>query len=55
MSILSKVHGRVLIERVGELTERFIGEVRCDFRMRRGCVDEVLVIKQMSVKCMEKF
>ena len=43
-----------MIERVHELTEGLIGEEQHGFRMGRGCVDQVFVMKQMSEKCIAK-
>ena len=49
-----KVNGRVLIERVHEITEGLIGEEQCGFRMGRGCVAQVCAVKQISEKCITK-
>ena len=40
--VLGKLHGRVLIERVGAGTECAIGEEQCGFRQGRGCMDKCL-------------
>ena len=45
LSIPGKVYGKVLIEKVREMTEGLIGEEQCCFRMERGCIDQVFVIK----------
>ena len=54
LSISGKVYGKVLIERVHEMTERLTGKYQCDFRMRRGCVAKVCVMKQISKNCITK-
>ena len=54
MSIPTKIHERVLIEKAYEMTEGLIGEKQCGFRMGRGCGDQVFVIKQISEKCIAK-
>ena len=48
LSIPGKVYGRILIERVRDMTEGMIGEEQCGFRMGRGCVDQVFTLKQLS-------
>ena len=53
LGIPSKVHGRILIEKVHSLTEGLIKE-QCGFRLGRGCVDQVFVMKQMSEKFVYK-
>ena len=54
MSILGKVYGRILIEKVCSLTEGLIREEQCGFRSGRGWVDQVFVMKQMSEKFVDK-
>ena len=48
------MYGRILIEKVRSLTEGLIGEEQCGFRSGRGCVDQVLAMKQMSEKFVDK-
>ena len=43
MSVVGKLHGRVLIKRVRAGTECAIGEEQCGFRQGRGCMDQVFV------------
>ena len=54
LAIPGKVYGRVLIEKVREITEDLIGEEQSGFRMGRGCVDQVFVMEQLSEKCLAK-
>merc|ERR1712002_206763 len=54
LSIPGKVYGRVLIDRVREITEGMIGEEQCGFRTGRGCVDQVFTLKQVSEKYIAK-
>uniref|UniRef100_UPI0025A0B55C hypothetical protein n=1 Tax=Klebsiella pneumoniae TaxID=573 RepID=UPI0025A0B55C len=54
LSIPGKVYGRVVIEKVRELTERFVGEEQCGFRKGRGCVDQIFVMNQLSEKFVSK-
>ena len=53
LSILGKVYGRILIEKVCSLTERLTGEEQCGFRSGRVFVF-VFVMKQMSEKFVNK-
>ena len=50
LSMPGKVYGRVLIEKVEGLTERFVREEQCGFRKGRGCVDQVFVMNQLIEK-----
>ena len=54
MSVVGKVYGRVLIDRVREGTEAFIGEEQCGFREGRGCVDQIFVVRQICEKFLAK-
>ena len=40
MSVVGKLYGRVLINRVVKGTEAAIGEEQCGFRKGRGCIDQ---------------
>ena len=39
LGIPGKVYRRILIEKVGSLTEGLVGEEQCEFGSGRGCVD----------------
>uniref|UniRef100_A0A3P9JF00 ribonuclease H n=1 Tax=Oryzias latipes TaxID=8090 RepID=A0A3P9JF00_ORYLA len=54
LSVVGKVYGRVLINRVVEGTEGMIGEEQCGFRRGRGCVDQVFVVRQVCEKFLAK-
>ena len=54
LSVVGKVYGRVLIERIRKGTEEVIGEEQCGFRRGRGCVDQVFVVRQICEKFLEK-
>ena len=54
LSIPGKVYGRVVIEKVRELTERLVGEEQGGFRQGRGCVDQIFVMNQLSEKYVSK-
>uniref|UniRef100_A0A8C8DHP6 ribonuclease H n=1 Tax=Oryzias sinensis TaxID=183150 RepID=A0A8C8DHP6_9TELE len=54
LSVVGKVYGRVLINRVVEGTECMIGEEQCGFRRGRGCVDQVFVVRQVCEKFLAK-
>ena len=54
LSVVGKVYGRVLIERVIECTDEAIGEEQCGFRSGRGCSDQIFVVRQICEKMLEK-
>ena len=54
LSVVGKVYGRVLIERVIECTDEAIGEEQCGFRSGRGCTDQIFVVRQVCEKMLEK-
>ena len=54
MSLVGKVYGRVLINRVRKGTETAIDEKHCGFRKGRGCVDQCFVVKQFCEKFLAK-
>ena len=54
MSVVGKVYGRVLINRVRKGTETAIGEEQGGFRKGRGCVDQIFVLRQMCEKFLAK-
>ena len=53
LSVVGKLYGRVLIERVRRLTEELVGEEQGGFRRGRGCVDQLFVLRQLNEKFME--
>ena len=54
MSVVGKLYGRVLINRVVKGTEAAIGEEQCGFRKGRGCVDQIFVVRQLCEKFLGK-
>ena len=54
LSVVGKVYGRVLIERIRRGTEEVIGEEQCGFRKGRGCVDQIFVVRQICEKALAK-
>ena len=47
LSVVGKLFGRVLIERVRAGTECAIAEEQCGFRQSRGCMDQVFVVRRV--------
>ena len=45
-----KIYGRVLINGIRKGTEAAIGEEQCGLKKRRGCVDQIFVVKQFCEK-----
>src|SRR5215469_10087545 len=54
LSVVGKMYGRILIERVRALTDNLIREEQGGFRKGRGCLDQVFVVKSLCEKFREK-
>ena len=54
LSVVGKVYGRVLINRIRDKTEMVISEVQGGFRRGRGCTDQVFVVRQICEKYLAK-
>ena len=52
LSVVGKLFGRVLIERVRDGTEYAIREEQCGFRQGKGCMDQVFAVRQVCQKCL---
>ncbi len=47
LSVAGKVYGRILTERLMEVTEGKVSEEQGGFRKGRGCVDQVFAMKML--------
>ena len=54
LSMVGKIYGRVLINRIRDGTEEVLMEEQCGFRRGRGCVDQVFVVRQVCEKYLAK-
>jgi len=54
LSVVGKLYGRVLINRISGATECAIGDEQCGFRRGRGCVDQVFAVRQVCEKAIER-
>ena len=54
LSVVGKVYGRVLINRIRDRTEQVISEVQGGFRRGRGCMDQVFIVRQICEKYLAK-
>ena len=54
LSVVGKVYGRILIERIRRKTDDVVSEVQGGFRQGRGCVDQVFVVRQVCEKYLAK-
>ena len=54
LSVVGKLYGRVIINRVKAQTDMQIGDEQGGFREGRGCVDQVFAIKQVCEKYLGK-
>ena len=50
LSVVGKVYGRVLINRIRDKTENVIAEVQGGFRRGRGCTDQIFIVRQICEK-----
>ncbi len=53
-SVVGKVYGRVLVERIWCGTESMVGEEQNGFRKGRGCMDQVFVVRQACKNYLRK-
>ena len=54
LSVVGKVYGRVLINRIRDKTENVIAEVQGGFRRGRGCTDQIFTVRQICEKYLGK-
>ena len=54
LSVVGKVYGRVLINRIRDKAENVIVEVQGGFRRGNGCTDQIFIVKQICEKYLGK-
>ena len=54
LSVIGKVYGRVLINRIRDRTESVIEEAQGGFRRGRGCTDQTFIVRQLCEKYLAK-
>ena len=54
LSVVGKVYGRILINRIRDKTENVIAEVQSGFRRGRGCIDQIFIVRQICEKYLAK-
>ena len=54
LSVVGKVYGRILINRIRDMTVNAIMDVQGGFLKGRGCTDQVFVIRQVCEKYMSR-
>src|SRR5215469_5830357 len=54
MSVVGKLYGRVVIDRVKNITKGLVGEEQGGFRKDRRCVDQMFAVKGLCEKYREK-
>ena len=50
LSVVGKVCGRLLMNRIRDKTENVIAEVQGGFRRGRGCRDQIFIVRQICEK-----
>ena len=53
-SVIGKMYGRILINRISDKTENVITEVQSGFRRGRGCTDQIFIVRQICKKYLGK-
>ena len=54
LSVVGKVYGRILINRIRDKTENVIAEVQSGFRRGRRCTDQIFIVRQICEKYLGK-
>ena len=54
LSVVGKVYGRVLINRIRDRTENVVAEMQSGFRRGRGCTDQIFIVRQICEKYLGK-
>ncbi len=54
LSVVGKVYGRVLVERIRCGTESMVNEEQSVFRKGRGCLDQAFLVRQVCEKYLRK-
>ena len=54
LSVVGKLYGRILINRIRDKTETVISEVQSGFRKGRGCTDQIFIVRQICEKYLAK-
>ena len=54
LSVVGKVYGRVLINRIRDETENVIAKVQSGFTRGRGCTDQIFIVRQICEKHLGK-
>ena len=54
LSVVGKVYGMVLINRIRDKTENVIAGVQGGFRRGRGCTDQIFIVRQICEKYLGK-
>ena len=54
LSVVGKVYGRILINRITDKTENVIAEVQSGFRRGRGCTDQIFIVREICEKYLGK-
>ena len=54
LSVVGKVYGRVLINRIRDKAENVIAEVQGGLKRGRGCTDQIFIVRQIFEKYLGK-
>ena len=54
MSVVGKITGSILVDRVRKVTEGLIDDKQGGFRAGRCCIDQIFTLKQIGEKAQEK-
>ena len=54
LSVVGKMYGRILTDRIKDKAENVIAEVQSGFRRSRGCTDQSFIVRQICKKYLGK-
>ncbi len=54
LSVVGKLYGRMLINRIWRGTEKCVRDEEGGFRQGRGCVDQIFAVRHVCEKFLEK-
>ena len=54
LSVVGKIYARVVCDRLRLITDAVLMDEQGGFRVRRGCVDQIFAVRQVTEKVIEK-
>ena len=54
LSVVGKIYARVVCDRLRLITDAVLMDEQGDFRVRRGCVDQIFALTQVTEEVIKK-